>query len=259
MRIALGVEYDGSQFFGWQAQEQLITIQGSLEKALSKIADHPVKVYCAGRTDAGVHATGQVVHFETTVTRNLRAWTLGTNTHLPPTIAVRWVKIVDDEFHARFSALARRYRYIIFNHSLRSAILASRVTWFYHPLNVDRMRQAACHIIGEHDFTSFRSAQCESSTPMRNVQELTISRQRDYVIVDIQANAFLHHMVRNIVGVLLQIGSGWKEPDWMLKVLESKDRRVAAETASAHGLYLNKVLYPIKYHFPESENLFLLL
>lgn len=259
MKVALGVEYDGSEFFGWQAQEKLPTVQAYLEEALSKIADHPVKVFCAGRTDAGVHATGQIVHFETDSIRNLRAWTLGTNTHLPPTISVHWVKVVDEEFHARFSAVARSYRYIIYNHAVRSAILASRVTWFYHPLNIDPMQRAAQHLLGEHDFSSFRSSQCESKTPMRNVHKILITRQGNFVIIDIQANAFLHHMVRNIVGVLMQIGSGWKKPEWIVKVLHSKDRRVAAETAPAHGLYLNKVIYPEQYDFPEEHNRFILL
>lgn len=253
MRIALGIEYDGSEFYGWQAQEKLLTIQGSLEAAVSKIADEPIKLFCAGRTDAGVHATGQVVHFDTNAVRNMRAWTMGTNTHLPPEIAVRWAQEVDEHFHARFSAIARRYRYVIYNHSLRSALLASRVTWFYHHLNVDLMQLAGSYLLGEHDFSSFRSAQCESRSPMRNLQELTVQRQDDYVIVEIQANAFLHHMVRNIMGVLMEIGSGWKEPDWMLKVLHSKDRRVAAETASAHGLYLVRVIYPESYTFQSAS------
>lgn len=244
MRIALGVEYDGSSFFGWQAQNNLPTIQGELEVALSKIADSPIKIYCAGRTDAGVHATNQVIHFDTDVVRPTRAWTVGCNTHLPRTIAIRWSKEVSLDFHARFSATARRYRYIIHNHSLRSALHANRATWYYHSLNIDLMQLAAKHLIGEHDFSSFRSAQCESRTPMRNVHDISIKRENEFVIIEIQANAFLHHMVRNIVGVLMQIGSQWKEPDWMLYVLHSKDRRAAAETASPQGLYLIGVIYP---------------
>jgi tRNA pseudouridine38-40 synthase len=257
MKFALGIEYNGTDFFGWQAQENLLTIQGTLESALTKIADENIKVFCAGRTDAGVHAAGQVIHFDTQVVRNLRAWTLGTNTHLPPSIAVRWAQEVDEEFHARFSAIARRYRYIIYNHSLRSALLASRVTWYYHSLNIEPMKVAASHLIGEHDFSSFRSAQCESNTPMRNVHEISIIRQGDFIVIEIQANAFLHHMVRNIVGVLLQIGSGWKDPGWSKDVLQSKDRRVAAETAPAQGLYLVKVLYPEKYQFPDMQQTWL--
>lgn len=260
MKLALGVEYNGSDFYGWQAQANLPTIQGTLEAALTQIADEPIKIFCAGRTDAGVHATGQVIHFETDVTRQLRAWTLGTNTHLPAAIAVRWAQAMEEEdFHARFSAIARRYRYIIYNHSLRPALLASRVTWYYHPLNIQPMQFAAQYLIGEQDFSSFRSAQCESTTPMRNIHEITVSRQGDYVTIEIQANAFLHHMVRNIVGVLLQIGSGWKDPDWMQEVLHSKDRRIAAETAPAQGLYLTKVTYPEKFQVPNPFHGILLL
>lgn len=259
MRIALGIEYNGAEFYGWQAQTSLRTVQGCLESALTKIADEPIKLICAGRTDAGVHATGQVVHFNTQAIRNDRAWTLGANTGLPSTVAIRWVKEVDETFHARFSATARRYRYVIYNNSLRSANLASRVTWYYRPLDITRMQAAAQHLIGEHDFSSFRAAQCESKTPMRNVQELTISRQGDFVIIEIQANAFLQHMVRNIAGMLMQVGSGWRDPQWALEVLQSRDRRVAADTASAHGLYLTNVSYPEKYVFPSSGNTFLLL
>lgn len=256
MKIALGIEYNGHEFYGWQAQENLLTVQGCLEQALSKIADEPIKVFCAGRTDAGVHAIGQVIHFETQVQRDPRAWTLGVNTHLPPAIAVRWMKMVDDDFHARFSALARRYCYVIYNHSLRPALLANRVTWHYHSLNEKLMQQASTYLIGEHDFSSFRSAQCESKTPMRNVQEIIISRKNDLVFIEIQANAFLHHMVRNIAGVLMQIGSGFNGPEWAKEVLVAKDRKVAAETASPHGLYLIHVSYPEIYDFPRANLLF---
>lgn len=252
MRIALGVEYDGSQFYGWQAQENLPTVQGSLELALSKIADESIQVFCAGRTDAGVHATGQIVHFDTNAIRVMRAWEMGTNTYLPPNIAVRFAQEVDENFHARYTAISRRYRYVILNRQLRSAIHTGRVTWEYRPLNIQSMQLATCYLIGEHDFSSFRSAQCESKTPMRNVHHLTVERVGDYVVIEVQANAFLHHMVRNITGVLMQIGAGLKPINWMLEVLESKDRRVAAETAPPHGLYLVKVGYPLEYRFPES-------
>lgn len=250
MRIALGIEYDGTPFFGWQAQENLITVQGELEVALSKIADENIKVFCAGRTDAGVHATGQIAHFDTQAKRDLRAWTLGTNTHLPSSIAVRWAQITDASFHARFSAIARRYRYVIYNHPMRPAILASRVTWNYKPLSIERMQTAGNYLLGEHDFSSFRSAQCEARSPIRHLQELIVQREKDYVIIEIQANAFLHHMVRNIAGALMQIGSGWKSLEWMQEVLHAKNRRAAAETASPHGLYLMQVYYPEPYCFP---------
>lgn len=259
MRIALGIEYDGHDFFGWQTQENLVTVQGSLEQALSKIADEKIQVLCAGRTDAGVHATGQVVHFETSVHRDLRAWTLGANSHLPPSIAVTFAEEVDDKFHARFSALARRYRYIIYNHSIRPAISAHRVTWYYHLLDVDAMEQAGQFLLGELDFSSFRSADCESNTPMRNVHFIKVTRHGHFVVIEIQANAFLHHMVRNIAGVLMRIGSGKKKPEWAKEVLEAKDRREAAETASANGLYLCQVEYPESYSFPNKDKGLLLL
>lgn len=253
MKIALGIEYQGTAFFGWQRQENLPTIQGALEVALSTIADTPITLFCAGRTDAGVHATGQVVHFETDVSRSFRAFTVGTNTYLPPPIAVRWGQEVDETFHARYSALARRYRYVIYNHSLRPAMLSSRVTWYYHPLDISLMQMASECLLGEKDFSSFRSAQCESKTPMRCMNEISILRRENFVIIEMEANAFLHHMVRNIVGVLLQIGSKQKSPFWMQKVLEAKDRREAADTASPHGLYLTRVIYPEEYQFPLSE------
>lgn len=256
MRIALGVEYDGHEFYGWQSQENLPTVQGHLEAALEKIADERVSVFCAGRTDAGVHATGQVVHFITTKERNLRAWVHGANSHLPSTIAVRWAQIVDDEFHARFSATARCYRYLIYNHSVRPAILSRRVTWQYEPLDAELMQLGGNYLIGEHDFTSFRSSQCESNTPMRNVMSLTVKRQGDFVVIDIEANAFLHHMVRNIAGALMKVGKKQFEPEWIKEILLAKDRKKAAETASAAGLYLARVRYPSRYVFPDSLSLF---
>lgn len=259
MRIALGIEYDGHGFFGWQAQTNLPTVQGALEEALSKIADENITVLCAGRTDAGVHATGQVIHFDTTANRDLRAWTLGTNSHLLRSIAVTWVKKVDDDFHARFSALSRRYRYIIYNHSIRPAISALRVTGYHHPLEAEAMNQAGQFLLGELDFSSFRSAECESKTPMRHVHFIQVTRHGDYVVIEIKANAFLHHMVRNIVGVLLRIGSGFAKPIWAKEILEAKDRRKAAETAPATGLYLCEVQYPEFYDFPNRDKGLLLL
>jgi tRNA pseudouridine38-40 synthase len=250
MKIALGVEYNGQGFHGWQAQKNLITVQGCLEEALSKIADEKITTICAGRTDAGVHATGQVVHFETNVERDMRAWLRGTNTHLPHTIAVRWAQIVDDEFHARYKARSRSYRYIIHNNASRPALLTGRVTWNYEVLNIATMQAASQYLIGELDFSSFRSAECESSTPMRNLREITINRLDDYIVIDIHANSFLHHMVRNIAGTLMHIGAGFEEPEWMQKVLLARDRRQAGETASAHGLYLTHVDYPEIYKIP---------
>lgn len=259
MKIALGIEYDGHNFSGWQAQENLHTVQGCLEQALSKIADESIKVFCAGRTDAGVHATGQVVHFETEVERDLRAWTLGTNSHLPSQVAVTWSQEVNNEFHARFSALARRYRYVIYNHSMRPAIFDSKVTWYHRALDAKAMEHAGQFLLGELDFSSFRSSSCESKTPMRNVHFIKVTRHGDYVVIDIQANAFLHHMVRNIAGVLMRVGVGMEKPQWVKDVLDARDRRQAAETASPNGLYLCQVDYPANYSFPNKDKgLFLL-
>lgn len=251
MKIALGVEYVGTDYHGWQWQANLSTVQGTLEKALSRIADEKIQTFCAGRTDAGVHAKGQVIHFETNARRPLRAWILGTNSHLPNSISVRFSEEVDDEFHARFSALSRSYRYIIYNHLSRPAVLHNQVTWRYEPLNTGAMHSAGQCLLGEKDFSSFRSSECESSTPMRNMKKLNVYRINDYVIIDIEANAFLHHMVRNIVGVLIRIGEGYEEPEWMESVLLARDRRQAAETAPASGLYLNYVTYPSRYSFPQ--------
>lgn len=254
MKIALGVEYNGHGYHGWQSQQNLLTVQGCLEEALSKIADECIITHCAGRTDAGVHATGQVVHFETQAVRNMRAWLLGTNTHLPPTIAVRWAQIVEDGFHARHTAMARQYRYMIFNHTSRPALLTSRVTWNYDVLNIATMQAASRYLIGELDFSSFRSSECESKTPMRNVTKIAIDRIDDYIIIEIEANAFLHHMVRNIVGALMRVGAGYEEPEWIQDVLLAKDRRKAAETAAASGLYLTRVSYPEVYKIPFKNN-----
>jgi tRNA pseudouridine38-40 synthase len=252
MRIALGIEYNGHGFYGWQAQENLLTIQGSLESALSHIASEPITVFCAGRTDAGVHATGQVVHFDTNVTRVMRAWVFGPNALLPPGIAVCWAQEVPEEFHARHSAIARKYRYVIYNYPARPALLAGRVCWRYDVLNIATMQQAGNYLIGEHDFSAFRSSKCESKSPMRNVHSIDVQRVNDYIFIDVTANAFLHHMVRNIVGVLLEVGSGYKEPEWAQNVLHSKDRRQAAVTADAAGLYLIKVEYSKVFCFPAS-------
>ncbi|MCW2254140.1 tRNA pseudouridine38-40 synthase [Providencia alcalifaciens] len=251
-RIALGIEYNGSRYYGWQRQLEVKSVQGCLEEALSKVANHPVSVFCAGRTDAGVHATGQVVHFETSVTRKEAAWTMGVNTHLPADIAVRWCQPVDDEFHARFSATARRYRYVIFNHRYRPAILSNGVTHFHYPLDEKRMHEAAQALLGENDFTSFRAVQCQSRTPWRNVMHVQVTRHGNYVVVDIKANAFVHHMVRNIVGSLLEIGCGNQDINWMAQLLVLKDRTKAAATAKADGLYLVGVDYPEKFALPSN-------
>lgn len=245
MRIALGVEYDGSQYYGWQRQREVPSVQEHLEKALSKIANQPIEVQCAGRTDAGVHGTGQVVHFDVDCARALRAWTMGVNTHLPDAIAVRWAKEVPDEFHARFTATARRYRYIIYNNPLRPGILRHGVSHYHGELDEDLMHEAGQYLLGENDFTSFRAAQCQSNSPFRNVHHLNVTRQGRFVIMNIKANAFVHHMVRNITGSLITVGLKEQKSEWIKWLLEAKDRNLASATAKAEGLYLVEVDYPL--------------
>ena len=250
MRIALGVEYDGSGYYGWQRQQEVASIQGLLEQVIGSVADHGVELVCAGRTDAGVHATGQVVHFDAHKPRELAAWTLGVNSRLPDAIAVRWAKPVSDEFHARFSASARRYRYVIYNARLRPAVLRRGLTHIHYPLDAGAMHLAAQCLVGEQDFTSFRAAQCQSKSPFRNVMAVAVVRMGDYVVVEIQANAFLHHMVRNIVGTLLMVGRGEQPPSFVAEVLAARDRNRAGMTAEAHGLYLVEVSYPSRFGLP---------
>ncbi|WP_065648817.1 tRNA pseudouridine(38-40) synthase TruA [Pantoea eucrina] len=251
LKLALGIEYDGSRYYGWQRQNEVRSVQEKLEKALAKVANHDVSVFCAGRTDAGVHGTGQVVHFETTSRRADSAWTLGVNANLPDDIAVRWVKAVPESFHARFSATARRYRYVIYNQRLRPAILGNGLTHYYHPLDAEKMQRAGQHLLGENDFTSFRAVQCQSRTPWRNVMHLNVTRQGAFVIVDIKANAFVHHMVRNIVGSLIEVGNGNQPESWIADLLAAKDRTLAAATAKAEGLYLVAVDYPSHFALPQ--------
>jgi len=247
MKIALGIEYDGSQFAGWQMQKHgTRTVQECVEKALSQVANQPVQVVCAGRTDTGVHATGQVVHFECDASRNKKAWVMGVNTHLPGDIASVWAQEVEDDFSARFSATARQYRYIILNRQARPAVLSKKVTWKHGAFNVEAMHQAAQALTGEQDFSSFRSSACQAEHANRNVHWVKVSRQSDYIYIDIEANAFLHHMVRNIVGSLMMIGHGEKTVTWMAELMQQKDRNFAGPTALADGLYLVKVSYPEK-------------
>lgn len=254
MRWALGVEYQGGSFAGWQRQKSQSTIQGTLENALSKIADHSIQTICAGRTDAGVHALGQVIHFDTQKNRSLQAWLIGTNTYLPKTISVKWIRAVDENFHARFSAKARSYRYVIYNASMPSALMAGHVTWYRHPLDENQMHQAAQYLIGEQDFSSFRSSQCESHSPMRFIESILVRRSGHFVVIEVTANAFLHHMVRNMVDVLLQVGCGRATHVWVKDILLARDRRAAGKTAPPEGLYLYQVRYPEVYDFPEVMN-----
>ena len=251
MRYALGVEYDGEKYFGWQRQNNVISVQEKLEQALSKIANEPITVFCAGRTDTGVNATNQVVHFDTDKIRKDVAWTLGVNTNLPDDIAVTWVKLVDDEFHARFSATARNYRYVIHNNRLRSAILSKGLSFCHFPLDEKLMDQAAQHLVGKHDFTSYRTVHCQSHSPVRTIHHCNVTRYGDYLVIDIKANAFLHHMVRNIAGSLMRVGQALESVDWIKDVLEAKNRCLAGMTAASGGLYFVDVDYPENFGIPK--------
>lgn len=252
MRIALGVEYDGAQYCGWQRQREVISVQQVLERALSDIAHEPISAQCAGRTDTGVHGTGQVVHFDVKAARPMRAWTLGVNTKLPSGVAIRWAKEVPDDFHARFSALSRRYRYIIYNHAMRPAILNHGLSHYHGELDERKMHAAGQYLLGEHDFTSFRALQCQSKTPWRKLHHLNVTRYGNYIVVDIKANAFVHHMVRNIVGSLIEVGRGTQPPEWIQWLLNAKDRTIAGATAKPTGLYLVAVEYPEHFAIPSS-------
>jgi len=252
-RVVLVFEYDGTNFHGWQFQKSGVrSVAGELAAAVAKVADHPVELVCAGRTDAGVHASYQVAHFETTAIRSLRAWVMGINTALPDDIAVHWAGQAKGDFHARFSAFYRRYRYIIHNHPVRPGLLKNSVTWHYRELNAEAMNRAAQALVGEHDFSSFRAAGCQSNSPNRNVETVSVQRFGDYVILDIRANAFLHHMVRNITGALLKVGTGEQPEQWIADVLAIKDRRLAGITAPPSGLYLVDVGYPASFDVPNA-------
>jgi tRNA pseudouridine38-40 synthase len=250
MKIALGLEYSGTQYSGWQRQKHAGSIQQHVEAALSRVADQTVTVQCAGRTDTGVHALNQVAHFETEVVRDMRSWVLGGNVNLPQDISILWVKPAADDFHARFSATGRSYRYIILNRSSRPGINSHKVTWECRSLDERKMQQAADYLIGEHDFTSYRAVDCQSKSPVRRVRQLDVSRRGDTVIINIEANAFLHHMVRNIAGVLMEIGMGKAPVEWSQQVLDARDRTLGGVTAAPDGLYLMNVTYPEKFNIP---------
>jgi tRNA pseudouridine38-40 synthase len=250
MLVACGVEYDGAGFSGWQAQPHAPSVQAEVEAALSKVADQPVQLCCAGRTDAGVHATHQVIHFETTAERRERSWLLGTNANLPDEITLTWAREVDEDFHARFSAEARSYRYVIHTREVPSALLRRRVTWVHETLDAERMQAGAHYLLGEHDFSSYRATACQAKSPVRRVQRLDVSCHGDFIYLDIEANAFLHHMVRNIAGVLMAIGRGEQEPAWAQEILEHRDRARGGVTAPSGGLYLVGVRYPARFGVP---------
>jgi len=254
MRIAIGLEYDGSQFFGWQSQAGGLTVQDALQAALSGIAGEKIAVIAAGRTDSGVHALEQVVHFDTGVERPLSAWVRGVNALLPKSIAVLWAHAVPEEFHARFSAQARSYRYLLINRPVRSAVQYGKAGWFHAALDVEKMREAAQYLLGEHDFSAFRAAECQAKSPVKILTQLDITRQGDMIIFDLTAGAFLHHMVRNIVGCMVYIGKGKYPSQWMSQVLEGRDRSLAAPTFAPDGLYLRRVSYDVKWGLPQGTD-----
>ena len=244
MKIALGVEYLGTDFHGWQIQKSgLRTVQGVVEPALSKIANHPVRVFCSGRTDAGVHAKEQIIHFETQTTRTDGAWLFGGNANLPSDVNFKWAKEVNDDFHARFNAHARSYEYRIHHHPVRSSLKTGYYLWEPRSLNINEMRKAAAFLVGEHDFSCFRGSMCQAKSPIKTIEYLQIDEIGDDLIIKVKANAFLHHMVRNLVGTLLKIGRGEENPEWILSVLDSKDRKEAGPTAEPQGLYFVKAHY----------------
>ena len=249
-RVAAIVEYDGTDFSGWQSQAHSVSLQDAVQDAVGFVAGHPVVTICAGRTDAGVHATGQVIHFDTVAVRTPRAWVLGVNTKLPPAIALQWAGEVAAGFHARHAAIRRIYRYIILNRSARSALQRTRTAWIHRSLDAGAMHSAAQVLVGEHDFSAFRSIECQSKTPVRKVERIEVQRTGDTVWVEIEANAYLHHMVRNIVGTLLDVQ---REPDpkaAMARILAGGERREAGVTAPAAGLYLWRVEYPAVFGIP---------
>jgi tRNA pseudouridine38-40 synthase len=249
-RYALGIEYDGSRYAGWQWQPNVSSVQAALQAALGRVADHPVEVTCGGRTDAGVHARGQVVHFDSPAVRAERGWALGANTHLPRDMAVLWVARVDADFNARYSALARRYRYLIVNRNCRPGLDHDRVCWIHQPLDEVAMHAAGQVLVGEHDFSAFRAAECQANSPIRRVARLTVARQGEWVWIDIEANAFLHHMVRNIAGLLISIGRGERSGDEVARILATRDRRLSAPTAAPEGIYLRAIEYPEAFGLP---------
>jgi tRNA pseudouridine38-40 synthase len=256
VKIALGVEYEGTSFCGWQTQASCITkrsIQTCLVESISQVANMPVIIVGAGRTDAGVHAIQQVLHFETVTQRSIRTWVFGINAFLPPEIRILWAKIVPDHFDARRSALSRRYRYVIYNHALRPSLLRHYVTWIPQALNAERMHQAAQHWVGEWDFSSFRARGCQSRSPVRRVDEIQVERRGHLIYIEVRANAFLYHMVRNMVGVLLKIGQAQAMPEWALEVLYERRRSAAGVTAPPQGLYLLQIEYPAEFKLPVFE------
>ncbi len=250
MRVALAVEYDGHAYCGWQRQPHSVSVQATVEAALSRIANEPITVHCSGRTDTGVHAAAQIVHFDTSAIRELTAWTFGVNSVLARDVSVHWAQVMPEDFHARFSADSRSYRYTILNRATRPGLDAKRLSWQCDPLDVQRMQAAANSLLGEHDFSSFRSAQCQANHPIRMLHELRVERVGDRVILEITANCFLHNMVRIVAGCLMAIGKGEQPIDWLERLLAAKDRTQAAMTAPPNGLCFLQAHYPSRFNVP---------
>lgn len=250
VKFAVGIEYSGTAYCGWQRQQNSGSIQARVEDALSFVADHAIKLVCAGRTDAGVHAVEQVAHFETDVHRDLKSWLRGANSELPKDIRLKWVVSIDKEFHARFTATARQYRYIILNSSVPSALFHDKASWEFQPLDQEKMHEAAQDLLGEHDFSAFRAVGCQAESAIRCIDYISLTRNKDLIYLDIRANAFLYHMVRNIVGSLVVVGKGDQPRAWLGELLEARDRNRAAATAPACGLYLLRAFYPERFKLP---------
>jgi tRNA pseudouridine38-40 synthase len=250
VRVAIGIEYAGNRYAGWQRQNDAPSVQAEVERALATVAAHPVEIVCAGRTDRGVHAVAQVAHFDTGVSRPMRGWVLGANTALPDDVALQWATPVPDDFHARFSAVARTYRYVILNRPTRSPVWEGRAAWIHAALDAEAMHAAAQVFVGTHDFSAFRASECQSRVPTRRLDRIAVRRDGEFVVVEVTANAFLHHMVRNLVGTLLEVGDGSRPAAWVRETLESRDRRLAGPTAPAEGLYFARVDYPEPFGVP---------
>jgi tRNA pseudouridine38-40 synthase len=253
MRIVVGLEYRGVGFCGWQSQPQGCGVQDALEAAVSTIAGERTAVTAAGRTDTGVHAAFQVAHFDTAVSRPLTAWVRGVNSHLPAGVAVQWAHEVGEDFHARFAAIQRGYRYVLLNHPVRPGLNDGLIGWHHRPLDADLMNRAAAQLIGQHDFSAFRAAECQAKSPVKELRQVHIERRGEYLLCDFRADGFLHHMVRNLMGCLVQIGAGAQPAEWMGEILASRDRTLAAPTFAAAGLYLTHIRYPAHFALPESS------
>lgn len=253
MRIALGISYDGSSFCGWQSQPNGCGVQDILESAIASIAEHDVRVHAAGRTDTGVHAYGQVVHFDTNSVRPLSAWVRGVNAFLPATVRVEWSHEVSDEFHARFSAFQRSYQYLLYNAPVAPALMATKAGWFHLPLDLSAMSEAAGYLLGEHDFSAFRASECQANSPVRNLQKSEVLSAGKYFVFNFSANAFLQHQVRNMIGALVYIGKGAHPPSYIKELLENRDRTLSPPTFSPCGLYLSGVGYDKQWGLPNNS------